>query len=266
MNDNKQGCVAIVIGILLFVLCPIVLLLYGLSATPLGLKIGLMVWLIFSVSCFTFFKEKSGKWGLSLFGTFIYAIIFVSWFVEDELDGYFGNGGLGDAIGMFMMPFATLVPLYFLGSWLQSVIDNKKASDISARKESLVKALGEMINQKQIILQVINKYFAKIEKQFSLISLISSCAGNNNQELKNLLISSKEEAFTSTKKEIFNELSDDEKKRFPENVSAVVDYKRMLEQEISELKTDLSFVASSDKKKLSQLLEKHRSALSKNKI
>ena len=187
MNDNKQGCFAIVIGILLFVICPIVLLLYGFSATPISLKIGLLIWLIFSVSCFTFLKEKSGKLGMSLLGTFIYAIVFVSWFVEDELDGYFGNGGLGDAIGMFMMPFATLVPLYFLGSWLQGVIDNQKTNHFSERKESLVKALGEMLNQKQMILQVINKYFAKIEKQFSLISLISSCAGNNNQELKNLI-------------------------------------------------------------------------------
>lgn len=264
MNNDKQGCFAIIIGVFLFVMCPIVLLIYGLSATPIALKIGLLVWVLFSTFCFTFLKEKSSKIGLSLFGTFIYAVIFISWYTEDVLRGDFGDGGLGGAIGMFMMPFATLVPLFFLGTWLKCVIDSKKTNESSSRKEVLVKSLGEIIDKKQKIMQVLDKYFEKIEKQISLVSLISSCMGNGSQELKNSLFSSKEEAFASTKKEIFDQLSKDEQKRFPENVNEIVDYKNILNQELLELKADLSSVAGSDDEQLSTIIQKHCPELHKN--
>lgn len=61
----------------------------------------------------------------------------------------------------------------------------------------------------------------------------------------------------STKKEIFNRLSDDEKKRFPDNASKVIEYKNILEQEIITLEKDEASVTSSNKKELIALMRKY---------
>ena len=75
--------------------------------------------------------------------------------------------------------------------------------------------------------------------------------GNNNQELNNLLLDNKEEAFNNTKNEILSKISEFEKKRFPQNIAEVEDYEKILEQEISKLKTELNSVAASDDEQIS---------------
>lgn len=145
-----------------------------------------------------------------------------------------------------------------------SSYEKRYKKNLAERKEIVVNEIGNKISQRKEIQQTFDKHFEKIERQFSLVSLISSCMGNNNQELKNLLVSNKEEAFASTKNEIFVKLSEDEKKRFPENVYEVVDYRKTLKQEISEMKTDLSSVAEADDKQLSIIIKKHCPGLYKS--
>lgn len=149
--------------------------------------------------------------------------------------------------------------------WLASKIataigkkhENNKADKLAQNKEIVVKEIGKIISYKQEIQHTFNRYFEKIERQFALVSLISSCMGNNNQELNNLLFDNKEEAFANTKNEISGKLSESEKKRFPESVDEVENYEKTLEQEVSELKTDLTSVATCDEEKLSVLIKKY---------
>ncbi len=149
--------------------------------------------------------------------------------------------------------------------WLASKIataigkkhENNKADKLAQNKEIVVKEIGKIISYKQEIQHTFNRYFEKIERQFSLVSLISSCMGNNNQELNNLLLDNKEEAFTNTKNEILGKISESEKKRFPKSIDEVENYEKTLEQEISDLKTDLTSVAACDDEQLSAMIKKY---------
>ena len=80
-NDAKSGCIAGIIGGLLFIVGPIVLILYGLIFAPLGMKIFLFIWLTLCLLCFSFIKDKPTKLGITLFVTFIYAISFAVWYI-----------------------------------------------------------------------------------------------------------------------------------------------------------------------------------------
>ena len=176
-NDSKSGLIAIVIGGLLFVVCPIVLILFGLFSTPVSLKIFLLLWLLICLMTFTFVKDKSIKLGITLPVTIIYAFSFAIWYAEDELDGYFGGGGLGDTIGMFLAPFASLVPIYFLGSWIKSRIDEKKKNKINKKIDILN---NELITCQQIIKNV-EKELNGRQKFFSLFSLLEFCGAELTQ-------------------------------------------------------------------------------------
>lgn len=197
--------------------------------------------------------------GLGCLGTGI-AIILVLLF-------FGGNAALfsGDIEDLEFAVVVAVIADSAIAIWLLSVIgkavgsshEKRHEKNLTERKEIIVRQIGNQISHKNEIQQTFDRHFEKIERQFSLVSLISSCMGNNNQELKNSLLNNKEEAFTSTKNEIFDKLSEDEKKRFPERVDKVVDYKKTLEQEISELKTDLSSVATSDDERITIMLQKH---------
>ena len=156
---------------------------------------------------------------------------------------------------------ADLAIFCWLASKIATVIgkkyENNKADKLAQNKEIVVKEIGKIISYKQEIQHTFNRHFEKIERQFSLVSLISSCMGNNNQELKKLLLDNKEEAFANTKNEIWGKLSESEKKRFPVSVDKVENYEKTLEQEISELKTDLTSVATCDDEQLSAMIKKY---------
>ena len=113
---------------------------------------------------------------------------------------------------------ADLAIFFWLASKIATAIgkkyENNKADKLAQNKEIVVKEIGKIISYKQEIQHTFNRHFEKIERQFSLVSLISSCMGNNNQELNNLLLDSKEEAFATTKNEIWGKLSESEKKGF----------------------------------------------------
>ena len=178
-----------------------------------------------------------------------------------------GNAALlsGDTEGVEFAVVVAVIADLAMAIWLLSGIGKAIASscerrherNLEERKEIVVKEIGNKISHRNEIQHTFNRHFEKIERQFSLVSLISTCMGTNNQELKNLLLNNKEEAFMGTKNEIFDTLSEDEKKRFPQNIAEVEDYEKTLEQEISELKTELNSVAASDDEQISAMIKKH---------
>ena len=118
--NNKPGCFAILIGIVLFILGPIMLLIESLfTATP-EIRTFCIVWLIGVLLCYTFIREKTIKIVITSIPTLIYSIMIAEWYGNDVLDGYYGGGGGGETIGMALMPFATLVSLYFIGNAIAS--------------------------------------------------------------------------------------------------------------------------------------------------
>lgn len=161
------------------------------------------------------------------------------------------------AIGVLIAIGVLTYLLYRLVKFLIKYIGKKNEENFVARKEMVVTEIGNKISHKKEIQQSFDKHFEKIERQFSLVTLISLCTGNNNQELKNLLNSSQETAFKSTEKEIFGKLSPAEQKRFPESVKDVVEYKKTLEQESKELSRDLASVTCANEEHLYEMMQKH---------
>ena len=197
--------------------------------------------------------------GLGCLGTGIVVILVLLFFAGNIalFSGDMEDMGLTVAVAVIPDSAIAIWLLIVAGKAVGSSYEKRHEKNLTERKEIVVKEIGNKISQINEIQQTFDRHFEKIERQFSLVSLISSCMGNNNQELKNLLFSNNKEAFTSTKNEIFSKLSECEKKRFPENVDEVADYKKTLEQEISELKTDLSSVATSDDEQLSAMIKKY---------
>jgi len=131
-NDNKDRCFTIVVGGV-FILCPIIVVLYGLVFTPIKMKVFLLVWMLFVILCNTFESDNLTRIVLSIMPTMIYAFSFATWYADDVLDGYYGGGGLGDTIGMFFSVWITLVPLMLIGAWFRASIERKNRNNSRLR-------------------------------------------------------------------------------------------------------------------------------------
>lgn len=148
---------------------------------------------------------------LKITGVMILIFIGIHHFVEsskfDYLNGFY----------VYIIPAvipSAVIEFLLIGVLLKNVYDRKKKHLIQYNKDNLIKEFRRMINKKQEILQTIDDYFINLESYFYLISLISLCTGSDEYELKKRFFDSQDGAFTSTKKVIFNRLSDDEKKDF----------------------------------------------------
>lgn len=172
-NDNKGGCLAIVLGGILFILGPIVVILYGLISAPIGMKVFLLSWIIAVVLCNTFISDKSTRITLSIIPTVIYAFSFAAWYADDVLDGYYGGGGLGDTIGMFLLACATLVPLMLIGQAIRSTLEQKK-QEKEKKKTDEIKQKISSIEQEiiHIKMQLQNR-----RTTVHLLNLLGNCGG-----------------------------------------------------------------------------------------
>lgn len=196
---------------------------------------------------------------LGCLGTII-VVILVLLFFGGNIALFSGDTeDMGLAIGVAVIADSAIAIwlLSVIGKAVGSSHEKRHEKNLIERKEIVVKEVGSKISHRNEIQQTFDRHFEKIERQFSLVSLISSCMGNNNQELKTLLFDSKEDAFESTKKEIFDKLSKDEKKRFPKTVADVIDYKKILEQESADLTKDLNSVACANEEYLYEIMQKH---------
>ena len=172
-NDNKGGCLAIVLGGILFILGPIVVILSGLISAPIGMKVFLLAWIIAVVLCNTFISDKSTRITLSIIPTVIYAFSFAAWYADDVLDGYYGGGGLGDTIGMFLLACATLVPLMLIGQAIRSTLEQKSKRK---KKRKLMRSNKKyrLLSRRSSILKC---NFKIDEPQFSYLIYLETVAG-----------------------------------------------------------------------------------------
>ncbi len=197
--------------------------------------------------------------GLGCFGNAIVILLVLFFFAGNIalFSGDMEDMGLAVAVAVIADSAIAIWLLTVIGKAVGSSYEKRHEKNITERKELIVKEIGNKISHRSEIQHAFYKHFEKIERQSSLVALISSCMGTNNQELKNLLVSKKDEAFESTKSEIFDKLTETEKKRFPQNIAEVEDYEKTLEQEISELKNELNSVAASDDERISAMIKKH---------
>lgn len=172
-NDTKGGCLAIVLGGILFILGPIVVILYGLISAPIGMKVFLLAWIIFVILCNAFINDKSTRIALSIIPTVIYAFSFAAWYADDVLDGYYGGGGLGDTIGMFVLACATLVPLMLIGQAIKSTLEQKKQEQEKKKTDEIKHTISSIEKEiLQIKMQLQNR-----RTTVQLLDLLGNCGG-----------------------------------------------------------------------------------------
>ena len=146
--------------------------------------------------------------------------------------------------------------LILLGKYIYRRTKESNEKKFVARKEDVVVEIGNKISQNKEIQHVFDKHFEKLDSQFALVTLISSCMGNSDQELIKLLDGNKQTAFDNAKKEIFDNLSATEQERFPESIGEVEEYKKILDQETTEMNRDLAAVACANEEYLYEIMQR----------
>lgn len=146
--------------------------------------------------------------------------------------------------------------MVLLGKYIYKRTKESSEKKFVARKEDVVVEIGNKISQIKEIQHVFDKYFEKLDSQFALVTLISSCMGNSDQELIKLLDGNKQTAFDNAKKEIFDNLSATEQERFPESIGEVEEYKKILDQETTEMNRDLAAVACANEEYFYEIMQR----------
>lgn len=151
--NNKPGCFAILIGIVLFILGPIMLLIESLFIATPEIRTFCIVWLIGVLLCYTFIREKTIKIVITSIPTLIYSIMIAEWYGNDVLDGYYGGGGGGETIGMALMPFATLVSLYFIGNAIAAKLSAIKAQKQASKEKTASPTASKVATPAEVVPQ-----------------------------------------------------------------------------------------------------------------
>lgn len=154
--------------------------------------------------------------------------------------------------------------MFLLGKYIYKRIKESNEKKFATRKEDVVAEIGNKISQNKEIQHAFDKHFEKIDRQFALVTLISSCTGNGDKELIKLLDGNKETAFNNAKKEIFDKLSVTEQKRFPESIDNVIEYKKILDQETAEMTKDLAAIACANEEYLYEIMQRQCPEMYKN--
>ena len=106
-----------ILGIILFILGPIVTLFQAFTSEQPYLIYSCIIWLL---SLFVIFSLRNSKNNficifLAFLSSFIYAITHCIWYYECVINSDLSSGGLGDLIGTFLIPFTVLVPMWLIG-------------------------------------------------------------------------------------------------------------------------------------------------------
>lgn len=170
-NDTKSGCLEIVLGGIIFIICPIVLILFCLVFAPIEIKAFLFVWIIFVILCNAFIIDKATRIVFSIVPTVIFAFSSAAWYADDVLDGFYGGGGLGDTMGMFLAVCAALVPLMLIGQAIKATLERKKQEKKKTDeiKQTILSIEKEIV---QIKMQLQNR-----RTTVQLLNLLRDCGG-----------------------------------------------------------------------------------------
>lgn len=174
-NDNS-GCSSIfvvILGIVLFIIGPIVTTISVIISVPVEIKVFYFLWLLFCLAIYTFVSDGKAAFGICCVPTLIYGIVHASWYAEYELEGYYGGGGLGDTIGIVLMPFAILVPLYFFGNIFKKKYEQHKQAKVEAK----IKILQDNISHHQRCIVDLESKVSRHRKVIDFLQLIRVCGG-----------------------------------------------------------------------------------------
>lgn len=182
-----QYAILIIICVFLFIIGPIVLIGFTATMAPLYLQIIFVLWIALLMLSFIFIKEYKTPLTISIFITTVFSIVFTSWYVTDILNGKFDDGGLGNAIGVFLVPYGAAVPFCCIACKIRANIEFK------AERRRL-KHINDLKSQIKIINREINSLEEKLNGKKStsdLLYLIETCEADvdsieNSKDVNNI--------------------------------------------------------------------------------
>lgn len=238
-TDRYDLFCTVVCFFLMLAMFPYELVLHTVFANFLVLTVSLVVWLSLAIGCFYNPYINAKRIVAAIAFTAIYSIVLMLHLSDGDLYSLFWNGKLKDAVILFALPFVALVPICFFSRLVNSLISEKRPVLHIKRKKSFVESVGDTINQKRTIIQAINKYFDELNVQTSLVSLILVCS-ESDVGLKTAFNRNRTVVFKRLKAELFPQISNYERLRFPRSVDGILSYRELLEQEIDRLRVILN--------------------------
>ena len=118
-NSTGQSCLTVFFIILFWFIGPLAITIYTLTSDSVTMIVAFFICIIAMICCFIFINEEPLNWIIAGSVSFIYALIFCTWYSEIVLEGNYNDGGLGDLIGMFLMTFTLLLPSCLIGIVVQ---------------------------------------------------------------------------------------------------------------------------------------------------
>ena len=180
-SSGSGGCFAMIVCGILFILGPIVVLLYGFSCEEVYIRWSCLVWLVILACLFAFIRDNTSKFTLGALTCLVYAIIFCSYYSEYEVRGDYSDGGLGDLIGFFLFPFTMLVPMYFFGEMISAKIERKRQE----KRESKAKKIELQINACRDEMEKMEKNIKDRKHTLKLIHLFKECGADTKNIMEN---------------------------------------------------------------------------------
>lgn len=179
MENNSSGgggCSAIFYGVFVFVVIPIVSLVYSLWETPTFIKVSYVIWIVGSLAATSLLKGFAAKFGVAGTITLIYAMEFCAWYSENVLSEKQDDGGFTDAIFVFFCICLTLVTIGALGLFIEDKIDDRK----SELKHEKIKKLEKKIEQCNNEIEAMEASIHDRRKALKVVRIISLCGGDTS--------------------------------------------------------------------------------------
>ena len=193
-NSTGQSCLTVFFIILFGFIGPLAITIYTLTSDSVTMIGAFFICIIAMICCFIFINEEPLNWIIAGSVSFIYALIFCTWYSEIVLEGNYNDGGLGDLIGMFLMTFTLLLPSCLIGDSIRfnykKYKENKKLEKINNIKKSILELEVEnqnidiKIQRYKTILNLID-LFQRCGQDIVYDNEIKSICDLNNLKKKN---------------------------------------------------------------------------------
>jgi len=172
-NSTGQSCLTVFFIILFGFIGPLAITIYTLTSDSVTMIGAFFICIIAMICCFIFINEEPLNWIIAGSVSFIYALIFCTWYSEIVLEGNYNDGGLGDLIGMFLMTFTLLLPSCLIGDSIRFKYKKyKKQLNKLNNKNILIEKINN-IKKSILELEVENQNIdIKIQRYKTILNLI----------------------------------------------------------------------------------------------